>query len=64
MEQTPKMTEKDAFQLLTNAAMNYKGTRTDHALLDQALQTIAPLVPNASELKSGGVVQDDSQKTK
>lgn len=39
------MTNKQAFDIVTMAALNYRGTRSEHESIAQALETLLKLVP-------------------
>jgi hypothetical protein len=46
MEQTnnPEITPKQAFDILAQTAVQFRGTRAEHELIEKALRTLAPLV--------------------
>jgi hypothetical protein len=52
MEQN-QLTNKQALEILAQAAAQFRGTRQEHELIERAFRTIAPLV-EASQPASGG----------
>jgi hypothetical protein len=47
------LTPKQALEILAQAAAQFRGTRSEHELLERAFRTLAPLVEPAKE-DSGG----------
>lgn len=46
----PAMTPKQALEILAQTAVQFRGTRAEHELIEKALRTLAPLVePAATE---------------
>lgn len=41
---TQTLTEKQALEILAQAAAQFKGTRQDHELIEKAIRILAPLV--------------------
>lgn len=50
MEQN--ITPKQALEILAQAAAQFRGTRSEHELLERAIRTLAPVVEPAD--KAGG----------
>lgn len=48
------LTASQALEILAQAAAQFKGTRSDHELLEKAVRTLAPLVAPAKDAALGG----------
>lgn len=44
MDQNNTLTPKQALEVLAQAAIQFRGTRAEHELIERAFRTIAPLV--------------------
>lgn len=50
----PVMTATDALNIIAQATAEFKGTRKDHEILGQALQTLSEALPKAAPSEQEG----------
>jgi len=49
MEQQNAITPKQALDILAQTAMQFRGTRQEHEIIERALKTLAPLVDSPAK---------------